>query len=78
VSTLFSAWSSGDSIGFVMFLTLVLLGFKDVLLGVLNQTVQLSLDVLKAQEPREHRVVGTQVEFLSIEIFMEIFWCPHN
>lgn len=53
-----------------MFLNLVVLGFKVVFLELLDQAVQLSLEVLKAQEPREHRAVGTQVEFLSIELFV--------
>jgi hypothetical protein len=56
-----------------VFLTLVLLGFKVVFLEVLDRAVQLSLEVLKAHEPCELRVVGTQVEFMSIELFMEIF-----
>jgi hypothetical protein len=78
VSTLFSAWLSGEGISIVVFWALTVLGSEVVLLQMLNPACGLSFAVLKTHEPGYCRVVSVQVELLSIEVLMEMLQCPHN
>jgi hypothetical protein len=78
VSTLFSAWSSGKSIDIVVFSALTMLGREVLLFQALKPASGLSLKGFKTHEPVWCGVVDTQVELLSLEVLMEIFWCPHD
>jgi hypothetical protein len=51
---------------------------KTVHLEMLAPVVHLSFQVLDAKEPGQGRMVGTQVEFLSIEVFVEVFILHNN
>jgi hypothetical protein len=46
---------------------------KTVLLEMMAPVVHPSFQVPDAKEPGQGRMVGTQVEFLSREIFVEVF-----
>jgi hypothetical protein len=50
---------------------------KTVLLEMLTPVVHPSFQVLEAKEPGHGRMVGTRVEFLSKNVFVEVF-NPHN
>jgi hypothetical protein len=70
--------SSGECIHVGVPPPLTMFGCKIMLLETLDPAGHLSFQVLETKEPGQGRVVSTQVEFSSVELFVDVVQHVHS
>jgi len=78
VGALLGAWAPGKGVCVGVFDALTLFGCVVVLLQTLNPSSCPSLQISKAQQQAQSRVVGAWVKLLSVRILVEMFQSLHN